>query len=753
MKSTIENQSIKKMDRRYFIKSSSIGFSGLILGMHISCSGKPNEEYLPPASFDPNVYLNINEKGEISIVAHRSEMGQGVRTSLPLILADELGADWNKVKIIQAEGNEEKYGNQNTDGSFSVRMFYKPMRKAGASARLMLERAAAQSWNVDPSECKAENNEVVHKSSGKKLSFGALAQKASELPVPEEKDLQYKSKEDFTRIGKSTTMVDLKDITVGKATYGMDATIPGAKIAMVQRCPVAGGKVKSVNDAKALAIDGVIKVMTLDSPGFPTGFHNPLGGVVVIAENTWAAMKGREALEIDWDYGVNAKYNSEGFVKEMTKNAESSGTIRREVGNIKQAIQDADHVLESTFSIPHMSHTPMEPPNAVAKFENGKCEIWAPTQNPQWAIGSIAGVLGIEAKDITVNITLLGGGFGRKSKPDFLVEAAVIAKESGLPIKLIWTREDDVQHDFYASGSIQHIKAAFDKDKNVIGWNHRSVFPSISGTANPNAKEPSNGEISQGLLDVPYNIPNFCLETGTAKAQARIGWMRSVANVQHAFAIGTMMDQVAEYRGMDAVESALDLLGDGRILDLSSIVDIYGNYNEPLEDYPWDTGRLRGVIETVASKSNWGKSLPKGKGQGFTVHRSFLTYVACVVEVDMTENGKLKIPEVHYAVDCGLAVNRDGVKAQFEGGANFALSAALKSAITFKDGRVEQSNFHDYQVARMFDAPGKVEVHIIESDEKPTGVGEPPVPPVAPALSNAIYAATGKRLNDLPLQV
>ncbi|MEM7549784.1 MAG: molybdopterin cofactor-binding domain-containing protein [Bacteroidota bacterium] len=753
MKTKTENQTVRKMDRRYFIKSSSIGMSGIVLGMHIACSSRPDEIALPPASFEPNVYLTLNEKGDVFIVAHRSEMGQGVRTSLPSIVADELGADWERVQIIQAEGNEEKYGNQNTDGSFSVRMFYMPMRKAGASARLMLEQAAANEWKVDVSECKAINHEVVHEPSGKKLSFGQLAGKASELPVPDEKDLRLKKRAEFTRIGKPTTLVDLKDIVQGKATYGLDATIPEAKVTLVKRCPVAGGKVRSFDNSKALEVPGVIKTVQLDSPGFPTQFHNPLGGIAVIAENTWAAKKGRDALEVEWDFGPNAKYNTADFANTMVKAANTNGTVRHETGDIKGALASADKVLESTYSIPHLSHTPMEPPNAVAKFENGKCEIWAPTQNPQWAIGSVAGKLGIEEKDVTINVTLLGGGFGRKSKPDFVVEAALIAQKADMPIKLIWMREDDVQHDFYASSSVQHIKAAFDEDKNVIGWNHRSVFPTISGTANPTAQEPSNGEISQGLIDVPYKIPNVCIETGKADVQTRIGWMRSVANVQHAFAIGSMLDEIAEYRGKDAVKNALEMLGKDRMLDLSGIKEIYGNYNEPLEDYPWNTGRLKSVIEEVASKSNWGKSLGAGKGQGFTAYRSFLTYVACVVEVDMSEDGKLKIPEVHFAVDCGQVVNPDTVKNQFEGGAIFALSGALKSAITFKDGQVEQSNFHNYHVARMADAPQDIYVHLMDSEEKPTGVGEPPVPPVAPALANAIYAASGKRLRDLPLKV
>jgi len=348
---------------------------------------------------------------------------------------------------------------------------------------------------------------------------------------------------------------------------------------------------------------------------------------------------------------------------------------------------------------------------------------------------------------------LLGGAFGRKSKPDFAVEAALIAKEWGSPIKLIWTREDDIQHDFYHACSVQHIKVALDDQKKVIGWNHRSVFPSISGTADPDADEPSMGELSLGMVDLPYDISSICCESNKAPAQVRIGWLRSVSNIQHAFAVGSMLDEVAEVRGMDPVENLLDLLGEDRQIGFDQLVTDFENYNEPLDAFPWDTGRLRRVINLVAEKSNWGKNLPSGNGQGICAHRSFLTYVACVVEASVSESGKLVIPEIHFAVDCGVVINSDRVKAQFEGGAVFALSGALKSAITFNQGRVEQSNFNDYQVARMGDAPLKTHVHIVPSDEKPTGVGEPPVPPVTPALCNAIYAATGKRIKELPIKL
>lgn len=748
----MRNNAIVKVDRRTFLKTGVMGSTGLILGTQIACSTIFGEKERPKATFSPNVFLTINEKGEVTIVAHRSEMGTGIRTSLPAVVADELEADWSKVKIQQAIGDEKTYGDQNTDGSYSIRMFYMPMRKAGAAARMMLEQAAAARWQVDVGECKAQNHQIVHQSSGKKLDFGELAGEASKLEVPKEADLKLKDSKDFKRIGKDTPITDLQDIVTGKANFGLDTILPDMKIAVIRRCPVAGGKVKSFKADKALKVAGVQKVFTLDSPGFPTNFHNPLGGVVVVADNTWAALKGREALEVEWDDGINSEYDTEKFLSELADKANKENTTRRANGDAAKALKGSASVLENTYTLQHLSHAPMEPPCGVAHFQEGKCELRVPTQHPQWVVGSVAGLLGIEEKDVTVNVTLLGGGFGRKSKPDFSAEAALVSKEYGGPVKLLWTREDDIQHDLYHACAVQRISVGMDKDKKVTAWSQKSMFPSIGGTANPEAKQPDNGEVSLGMIDFPYNIENISMQSGDAPAQTRIGWLRSVCNIQHAFAIGSMMDELAEARGIDPIDNVLDLLGGDREIDKETLGEQFQNYNTKLEDFPWNTARLRGVIQEVAKKSTWGKELPKGRAQGFCAHRSFLTYVACVVEVETDEKGQvLSIPEIHYAVDCGVAVNTDRVKAQFEGGAVFALSGALKGAITFKEGRVQQSNFHDYQVARMKDAPGKIFVHLINSEEKPTGVGEPPVPPVAPALANAIYAASGVRIRSMPL--
>ncbi|MEQ6119429.1 molybdopterin cofactor-binding domain-containing protein [Reichenbachiella sp. MALMAid0571] len=748
----MKKNQIVKIDRRTFLKSGLIGSTGLILGTQIACSSYFSDEKKSNTVFNPNVFVSINSNGDVTIIAHRSEMGTGIRTSLPAIVADEMEADWDRVTIQQALADKELYGDQNTDASYSMRMFYMPMRKLGASVRMMLEQAAANHWNVDVEECKAENHGVIHHSSGRRLTFGELVEIASKLDVPDESLVKLKSDKDFSRIGKDTSITDLKDIVTGKVIFGLDTMVPDSKIAVVKRCPVAGGKIMSYDADAALKITGVLQVFTLDSPGFPTRFDIPMGGVVVVAENTWAAIKGRDAVEVEWDYGINSDYDSGEYISQLVRNTDGEMTIRRENGNVDEAMAEASELIDHTYILQYLSHSPMEPPCGVAYAQMDKCELWVPTQNPQWVQRAVASALQIEVNNVKVNVTLIGGGFGRKSKPDFTVEASVISKLANAPIKLFWTREDDILHDFYHACSVQRIKIGLDENKKVLVWNQKSMFPPIGGTSNAKNIQPGKNEMNKGFVDFPYQIENIRLETGNAPAKARIGWFRSVSNVQHAFAIGSMMDELAEARGIDPVKNALDLLGPDRHIAREVFGEDFQNYKTELSDYPWDTARFRRVINEVAAKSNWGKKLPKGRGQGFYAHRCSLTYVACVVEVETDSIGKiLSIPGIHYAVDCGVAVNRDRVVSQFEGGAVFALSAALKGAITFKNGRVQQQNFDEYYVTNMKDAPKNIYVHLIESNEKPTGVGEAPVPPVAPALANAIYAASGRRIRKLPL--
>ncbi|MCS4163882.1 xanthine dehydrogenase family protein molybdopterin-binding subunit [Sphingobacterium sp. BIGb0116] len=746
------NSEIFTVSRRDFLKASGLLTGGLVLGVSFfSCDDKGKKV----ATVAPNVYLTIGSDGKVTIVAHRSEMGQGIRTSLPLIIADELGADWTKVEIIQAEGDEKKYGNQNTDGSFSVRMFYKPMREAGAIARLLLLRAAAKEWNVDVDQLDTKNGQVIQRESSKKKDFGDLVETAKTLPIPKASEVKLKDRQQFNMIGKETPIIDLHNIVTGKAVFGIDAVVEGMKIAVIKRCPVVGGKVKAVNDSKALAVPGVLKVITIKGAGLPATLSKPLAGVAVIAENTWAAIKARDLLEVEWEMGPNAGYDSAKQIEELKQVVAQEGTIRRKRGDFNAAKANAKKVIEHTYIAPYLAHATIEPPCALAVVKNGSCEVWACTQNPQGARDAVATELGMAVEKVKMNVTLLGGGFGRKSKPDFILEAAILAKESGLPIKVQWTREDDIRHDYYHAMSVQRIVATIDSQNKLSGWAHHIANPSISATEDLSVVQPSDGELMLGASDFPYNVPAINIATHDAKAHLRIGWLRSVRNIPQVFAAATMLDEIAEARGMDAVSNALELLGEDRHITFEQelIKTSYPNYGEKIEDYPWDTARMKKVIERVAKLSGWGKSMPAGTAFGFAAHKSFLTCVACVVEVNVDQNKKISIPNVYYVVDCGLAVNVDRIKSQFEGGAQFSASLALKSTITVKDGQVEQGNFDGYQIIRMPDSPKQIHVDIIDSDAKPTGVGEPPVPPFTPALCNAIYAATGKRIYTLPIDL
>lgn len=733
--------------RRDFLKIGSLATGGFLLGVNFQCSGPKGETI----TFAPNVYISIDSDNQVTIIAHRSEMGTGIRTSLPMIVADELGADWSKVKIVQAEGDEEKYGDQNTDGSYSVRMFYEPMRKAGATARHMLLAAAAQKWGVDVANCQTANGEVVN-SAGKKVKFGDLVEALREMEMPDPASITLKEFTDYKLIGKDVAIYDAKDMSTGKAMYGADVDLPNMQIAVIRRSPVIGAKVVSYNEEKALAIPGVNRVVKIDGSGIPPGLDKALEGVAVIADNTWAALKGRDALEIEWDLGPNQDYSSARQLEEMLKSTSGNGMVRRERGNFNAARQASGQIIERTYLAPFYAHGTMEPPAAIADFKgDGTCEVWAPTQHPQWARQAVGQALGIDYQNVRMNVTLLGGGFGRKSKPDFVVEAALLSRAAKSPVRVQWTREDDLHHDFYHAQSAQRIRAVLDKNGNLSGWNHHTVFPAIGATGNADELHPSDGELGLGCIDFPYEVPNIRIETHESKAHTRIGWLRSVSNIHHSFAINCMLDEVAEAKGADPVDFLMGMLAEDKNLTFEGeLKGDFGNYGEPLDKFPWNTRRLRRVIERVAKEANWKQALASGKSIGFAVHKSFLTYVACIVEVERGNNGQILIPEVHYAVDCGIGVNTDRIRSQFEGGAQFATSLVLTSAITFEKGKVQQNNFDGYEVIRMPQSPKKIHVHLVESMEKPTGVGEPPVPPFIPALCNAIYKLTGERVYQLP---
>ena len=750
---------IANVSRRRFIQGVS-ALGGLALAVVLPALARADDppkygaDGMPHGWVDnPLVFVAIGEDGIVSIVCHRSEMGQGVRTGMPMIVADEMEADWSRVRVVQATGDERRYGNQDTDGSRSTRHFFMPMRRCGAAARQMLEAAAAARWNVPIGEVQARNHEVVHAKSGKRLGYGTLANEASAMPIPAADAIRLKDPSQFRYIGTGKLkLVDAKDIATGKAQYGMDTRLPGQLYAVVARPAVYGGKVVRFDAADAMNVPGVVKVVEIEARPAPPNF-NPLGGVAVIARNTWAAMQGRKALKITWDDGPNASYDSKAYRAMLEDLARKPGRVVRNDGDFTAAAAGAARRIEAEYYLPHLAHASMEPPAATARIVDGHCEVWGCFQSPQAARGLVAQRLGLSVSDVTVHVTLLGGGFGRKSKPDYGIEAAVLSKAvDGQPVKVVWTREDDLHHDYYHTVSVEHLEAALDPKGAPVAWLHRSAAPTIMSTFVPDAKEEANWELGMGVINVPFAIPNIRIENPGVPAQTRIGWFRSVSNIPHAFAVQSFVAECAAAAGRDPKDYLLEVIGPPRTVSPQMLGDTW-NHGESPERYPVDTGRLRRVAETVARESGWGKAMPKGSGLGIAAHYSFVSYIATVVEVAVDDKGNLVIPRVDIAIDCGATVNPDRVRAQMQGAVVMGVAAATLGEISFKDGRAQQDNFHQYQVTRMPAAPRDIRVYIIPGDySKPMGgVGEPGVPPIPPALCNAIFAATGKRIRQLPI--
>ena len=759
MKPPVDRLVLTNVSRRQFL-GTSLGAFVLAAGLSSTAEAadepkKYGRDGMPNGWTDsPLTFVSIADDGTVTIVCHRSEMGQGVRTGMPMIVADELEADWKRVRVAQAPGDEKKYGNQDTDGSRSTRHFFDPMRRCGAAARMMLESAAAKQWNVPVSEVAAKNHEVVHKPSGKKLGYGALAKAAANEPVPARETLRLKDPKDFRYIGKGNLkLVDAPDIVTGKAKYGIDTRLDGMLYAVVARPPVLGGKVASVDDSAALKVPGVVKVVQIEGSPAPP-FFNPLGGVAVIGRNTWAAMQGRQALKITWDDGPNASYDSTAYRASLEASARKPAKVVRNDGDYAAAAAKAAKRLEAEYYMPHLAHATMEPPAATARVTGSKCEVWGCFQSPQATKDLVAKRLGISPDDVTVNVTLLGGGFGRKSKPDFGIEAAVLSKAvDGKPVKVTWTRDDDLHNSYYHTVSVEHLEAGVDAQGKPVAWLHRTAAPTIFSTFNPEAKNEAPLELAMGVINVPFAIPNIRIENPEAVAHTRIGWFRSVSNIPHAFAVQSFVAEMASAAGRDPKDFLLEVIGPTRLVSPEMLGDTW-NHGESPERYPVDTGRLKRVIELVARESGWGRKLPKGSGLGIAGHYSFVSYVAAVVEASVDSKGVVTIPRIDIAVDCGATVNPDRVRAQMEGAAIMGIGVTL-GEISYKAGRVEQNNFDTYQVARMKETPRVVRVHIVPGGDYSMpmgGVGEPGVPPIPPALCNAIFAATGKRIRQLPIR-
>jgi isoquinoline 1-oxidoreductase subunit beta len=745
---------IENVSRRGFLRGM-VGTGALVLGAQllpellIAAPALSDDGAMAKAALQPSVYLAIDTDGTVFIVCHRSEMGSGNRSGLPRIVADELDADWNRVKVVQATG-DAKYGDQDTDGSHSVVSFFEPLREAGATGRLMLVRAAAQTWNVPENECSTDSNCVIHKPSAKKLSYGELASAASKLPVPKKEELRLKTRSEWRYIGKPAPTYDLKNMVSGKAAYGQDARMEEMLYASVLHPPVYGSAVQSVDDSSTLKVAGVKQTATLE-PFKPPVNMQALGGVAVIADSTYAAFQGKKRLKVEWTKSEHAVWTSDAFRRDLEATSRKPCKVVRENGNVDEEFVKGGKVVEAEYYAPMLAHAAMEPPAALANYRDGKVEAWVPTQNPQGAQEAIAAAVGAKKEDVTVHVTLLGGAFGRKSFPDFAVEAAVLSKKTGKPVKVVWSREDDIKFDTFHSVAAMYFKASLGHDGKPAAWLQRSVFPPIASTFDTSAQYADAGEIGLGFSDIPFALPNQRAENGPAPAHTRIGWLRSVANIYHAYGIHSFVGELANAADKDPVEYLLALLGPDRIMSKSELPKDYTNYDSDYEKYPIDIARFRRVVQIAAEKSGWGKQkCGNGFGMGIAVHRSFLTYVATVVQTEVKDN-QVRILRVDTALDAGTIVNPTIAKQQFEGAAVMGTSIAFYGEITATNGVIDQSNFDTFQVARMNVAPRETNIYIVESDAAPAGVGEPGLPPMAPAIYNAIFSATGKRIREMPL--
>ncbi|AWB65137.1 xanthine dehydrogenase family protein molybdopterin-binding subunit [Saccharobesus litoralis] len=738
-----------KLDRREFLTLTGIAGSGLLLG----CNDKATSgKQLFGQSSEPqklNVFVSIRPDNTVDIINHRSEMGQGAKTGTIQMIADELDVDWEKINVIQGLG-DKAYGSQNTDGSTSVRQFYSKLREVGASARTMLEQAAAEYWQVDKTKVQAKNHKVTNLTNGNTLNYGDLAELAAKQPVPDVASLTYKTPEQFKYITKPVPIVDLHDMTTGNTTFGIDFEMPGLLIASIERCPVLYGKVKSFDATAAKAVPGVVDVINMPDTVKPVVF-NAGSGVAVIATNTWAANQGRKALKIEWDLGENKDFDTEVAFADMASKAQNPATRSAEKGDLAAGFAKATKTLEANYKVPFLAHAPMEPPAASAVVTDTSCEVWAATQNPQAVMSTVAGLVGLKPEQIKVHVTLLGGGFGRKSKADFAAEAVYLAKKTGKPIKVVWTREDDLRVGYFHAGAAAYIKAGVDDNANITAWQQRSVMPSIKTTFSHNTEDMLDVELTLGFNDIPFKLESLQSESSGYVNPVRIGWMRSVSNIPHAFALHSFVDELAHAQGIPTRQYLRQLYAEDRLVSPPNDYGFknYKNYDESLERHPVNIARFKGVLDKLEALVDFDEKLPEGQAWGLAIHRSFVSYVGVASKVQV-KNGKLTVLEMQSVIDCGVAVNPDRVTSQIEGAMIFGLSLALMGKIEVKEGAVVQSNFHDYPVLRMSQCP-KLNVEIISSEHYPGGVGEPGVPPVAPSLANAIFAASGQRYRELPL--
>jgi len=707
---------VNSLSRRSFITASAAAGGGLLLSLTLGRDAAARTG-VAGGDFAPNAFVRIDRHGRVTLIMPQVEMGQGTYTSMPMLIAEELEVDLNQVHLEHAPPDDKKYSNpligfQVTGGSTSVRGFWKPLREAGAVARSMLVSAAAATWKVDPASCRAEHGAVIHAPTGRKLSYGAVADNAAKLSVPQ--NVALKDPKDFKLIGTSAKRLDAPDKVNGKATFGIDVKLPGMKFATVAACPVFGGKLARVDDTKAKVIKGVRQVVTLDD------------AVAVVADHMGAAKKGLAALDITWDPGANARLSTADIVRQLDEASKGAAVVAEHHGDVTTAMAGASHVLEAVYQMPLLAHTTMEPMNCTVQVRPDSCEVWVGNQVLSRAQAAAAQVTGLPLEKVKVHNHVLGGGFGRRLEVDYVTQAVRIAKQVQAPVKVVWTREEDVQHDVYRPYYYDRLSAALGPDGLPVAFNHRVTGPSILARFAPSQFK--NGIDSDAVEAAagPYSFPNLLIEYVRKEPPAglTVGWWRGVGVTHNAFMVEGFVDELAALAKRDPVEYRRALLA--------------------------GAPRARAVLDLAAEKAGWGRSLPAGSGRGVSVIFGFGAYVAQVAEVSVDKDGQVHVQRVVCAVDCGQMVNPDTVTAQMEGGLIYGLTAALHGEITLKNGRVEQSNFDTYQAVRIDEAPA-IEVHLIDSREAPGGVGEPSTSTIAPAVINAIYAATGKRLRKLPI--
>jgi len=700
------------LSRRTFLGAGIAAGAGLVIGFYL-----PHGNSNGSKNFAPNAYLQITPDGKITVVVARSEMGQGVWTALPMMLAEELEVDLNQVTIEQA-GASTLYGDQTTGGSASVRTAWDPMRKAGAAAREMLISAAALEWGVPRSACKAEHGAITHAASNRQLTYGQLASRAAQLTIPADPPL--KQAKDYRVIGTAAARLDTAAKVEGTAGYGIDFRLPNMKYAVLSRCPVCGGKVAGFDGRETKKIAGVSYVGKVGE-----------SAAAVVADNVWAAMEGRRVLNVTWDEGAHKDLSSAAISIELKKAAAKKGVALYAVGDVSKA---GGRRIEAAYELPFMAHAPMEPGNCTAHYQGSKCELWAPTQVPQDVRDSVATAIELDPDQVKVNVTLMGGGFGRRLEHDYAVEAALVSKAINAPVKVLWTREDDMRCSTYRPASYHKMSAALDGQGWPAAFSHVIVAPSINAQKGTQLE----GGVDPDLKDevaLVYSFPNALLQYVQTETPVPLGWMRSVYALQAALASECFMDELAAAVGKNPLDYRLHLLAQDEDIKFF--------------DATWKTARMRGVLQLAAEKAGWGKTLPAGHYQGIACFGCFSSYMAEVVEISM-ENNQPKVHRVVGAIDCGQVINPAILEQQICGGVIYGLTNALRAKITIDKGRVVQGNFDDYEPIRMNEAPS-VEAYFVDSHEAPSGAGEPPVPPVAPALCNAIFAATRKRIRSLPV--